>query len=67
MVQPTQWTLGKADVTGEETGECTLTATGVRVQASEEQICGDNAGKDLDPAGARSNLQGLAVSELMAE
>jgi hypothetical protein len=29
--------LGKADVTGEETGMCTLSATAVGVQASEDR------------------------------
>jgi len=35
--QPTQWDWGKADVTGEETGKCTLSATAVGVQASEDR------------------------------
>ena len=35
--QPTQWDWGKADVTGEETGKCTLSATAVEVQASEDR------------------------------
>ena len=35
--QPTQWDWGKADVTGEETGKCTLSATVVGVQASEDR------------------------------
>jgi hypothetical protein len=35
--EPTQWDLGKADVTGEETGKCTLSATAVEVQASEDR------------------------------
>jgi len=30
--------LGKADVMGEETGKCTLSATVVRVQGSEERF-----------------------------
>jgi hypothetical protein len=35
--QPTQWDLGKADVTGEETGKRTLSTTAAGVQGSEER------------------------------
>src|SRR5215468_9863295 len=41
--------LAKAEVSWEVTGRCTW-----------RKICGDNAGKDLSPAGFRSNLQRLA-------
>src|SRR5262245_59872151 len=53
------WTLGKADVTGEETGNpVSLRGRGPGIRG---QICGDNAGKELDAAGAHSNLQGLWI------
>ena len=48
--------MGKADVTREETGKRTLSATVVGVQASEER-----SGKGLDAAGAHSDLQGLWI------
>src|SRR5215831_7736308 len=38
-------TLGKADVTGEETGKCTLSATVVGAQASEERFAEITPGK----------------------
>jgi hypothetical protein len=53
--------LGKADVTGEETGKCTLSATRGRGPGIRGKICRDNAGKELDAAGAHSNLQGLWI------
>ena len=53
--------MGKADVTGEETGKRTLSATVVGVQASEDRSAENNAGKELDAAGAHSNLQGLWI------
>ena len=37
--------LGKADVTGEETGKCTLSATVVGVQASEDRSAEITLGK----------------------
>jgi hypothetical protein len=37
VVKPTHYVLGKADVTGEETGKRTLSATVAGVQASEDR------------------------------
>ena len=53
--------VGKADVTGEETGERTLSNHRGRGPGIRRKICRDNAGMELDAAGAYSNLQGLWI------
>ena len=59
--------LGKADVTREETGERTLSNHRGRGPGIRGQICRDNAGKELDAAGAHSNLQRLWIRAVRSE
>jgi hypothetical protein len=52
---------GKVDVTGEENGQVHPDSHRGRGPGIRGKICRDNAGKELDAAGAHSNLQGLWI------
>jgi hypothetical protein len=52
--------LGKADVTGEETGKCTLSATAVGVQASEERSAAITLGRAFTQQGLAATCKDLS-------
>ena len=52
--------LGKADVTGEETGKCTLSSTVVGVQASEESSAEITLGRAFTQQGLAATCKDLS-------